>query len=272
MSIKLIAIDIDGTLLNPKKQLTEANKEAIQNARNHGIKIVLCSGRPLTGVRPYLKKLNLKGESEYAITFNGAMAQDADGKVISHLALTNDEFIDAEALSHKWNTNFQVETTNSIYIFNRDVSKYSVMESFLVNLPIKFRTVREIVNSDTPVTKTIFIADPEKITKIKQNIPDDILKKLYVVQTEPCFLEMMNKHASKGHALKNLAKKLNLDSSNVMAIGDQGNDVSMVKYAGSGIAMGNGIPDVKSVANHITKTNQENGVAYAINHWALNQK
>lgn len=88
---------------------------------------------------------------------------------------------------------------------------------------------------------------------------------MYVVQTEPFFIEMMNKQASKGKTLGELAAQLNLTEDNVMAIGDQGNDLTMVKYAGLGVAMGNAIDEVKQAAQFVTKPNSEDGVAFAIN-------
>lgn len=101
MAIKLIAIDIDGTLLNEHNQLAKATITAISKARQTGIKVVLCTGRPLSGVQPYLDQLNISGADEYAITFNGAMAQNLDGKVIAHQTLTYDDFLQTEMIARK---------------------------------------------------------------------------------------------------------------------------------------------------------------------------
>ncbi len=95
------------------------------------------------------------------------------------------------------------------------------------------------------MSKAMFVDFPENITKANQLIPDKLRNDMYVVQTEPFFIEMMNKQASKGKTLGELADQLNLTKDNIMAIGDQGNDFTMVDYAGFGVAMGNAIDEVK---------------------------
>ncbi len=264
MNIKLIAIDIDGTLLNEDHVLANETIEAISNARKRGVKVVLCTGRPLSGVKPYLDKLSISGNDEYAITFNGAMAQDLDGNVISHHTLSYEGFLKTEMYSRMLGAHYQVETTDQIIATNQELSPYTIGESYLVMLPIVFKTPEQIT-ADTVISKAMFVDYPEVIERVKQNIPDELKEELYVVQSEPYFIEMMNKNASKGNALKDLAERLNLTAENVMALGDEGNDLTMIKYAGLGVAMGNGIDEVKNAASFITKTNSENGVAYAIN-------
>ncbi len=266
--IKLIAIDIDGTLLNEENILAQETIDAVTEARKNGIKVVLCTGRPLTGVKPYLKKLNISGSDEYAITFNGAQVQDADANIIEKFDLDYNDYIELEKLSHKVNTNFQIETTDYIYATNRDLSPYSVAESYLVRMPIRVREPHEIT-SETEIVKAMLIADPDVIDKAIPAIPESFLDHLTMVRSEPVFLEFVNQKASKGASLSKLATRLGLTADNVMAIGDQGNDISMVTYAGTGVAMGNASDELKKIANKITKTNKENGVAYAIRNFAL---
>lgn len=224
----------------------------------------MCTGRPLSGVQPYLDKLKISGGDEFAITFNGAMAQTLAGKVTVNHTITYDNFLETEMLSRKLNVNYQIETTDSIYTTNRDTNPYGIAESFLVRLPIKFRSPEEIPR-DLVMSKAMFVDFPENITKANQLIPDKLRNDMYVVQTEPFFIEMMNKQASKGKTLGELADQLNLTKDNIMAIGDQGNDFTMVDYAGFGVAMGNAIDEVKKAAQFITKPNTEDGVAFAIN-------
>ncbi|UQS87065.1 sugar-phosphatase [Nicoliella spurrieriana] len=264
MDIKLIAIDIDGTLVDDDKVLREPTKQAIAAARQRGVKIVLCTGRPISGVEKYLEELSISGADEYAISFNGSSIQDANGKLISNHTITYDDYVDTEALGRKLDVNFQIENTEAIFTFNRDLSPYSVYESSIIRLPIKFRNPEDI-KPDLTITKSMFVSTPEKITHAKNNIPKEISDRLYVVQTEPFFLEFLNKNISKGNALRELAAKLDLKPENIMAIGDQGNDLSMIKFAGLGVAMGNAIDENKAAAQFVTKRNVDDGVAYAIN-------
>ncbi|USS87052.1 sugar-phosphatase [Fructilactobacillus cliffordii] len=269
--IKLIAIDIDGTLLNEKNELAPATISAIKKAREKGIKIVLCSGRPLAGIRPYLKPLGLNGKDEYAIAFNGSVAEDLTGQVIFETTVHYEDFLEIEMMSREMGVHFQIETTDGIYATNRDLSPYTVYESQLVNLPIHYRTPEEIT-PDFKIAKLMFIDEPDKIDLANHNIPDSIKHRMGVVKSTPVFLEFMNAKAGKGTAVKHLAEKLGLTAENVMAIGDQENDLSMIKYAGTGVAMGNGIDDVKENAQFITKPNSEDGVAYAINKYVNQAK
>lgn len=263
MSIKLIAIDIDGTLLNEKNELASETIDTIKQARAQGVKVVLTTGRPLSGVSAYLKALGISGDDEYVITFNGAMAQTVSGKVLNHHTLSNDDFIDIEAEGRKLGSHFQIETSDFIYTPNKDISVYTIYESYLVTMPIRYREVSEMP-SDLTISKAMFVDHEEIISKIKDQVVERLGDKYYVVQSEPFFIEIMNKNASKGNALDELTTQLGITPEEVMAIGDQGNDLTMIKFAGLGVAMGNAIPEIKAAAQYETKTNAENGVAYAI--------
>ena len=268
MDIKLIGIDIDGTLVNDQKQIPKINRSVIAKAKAQGIKIVICTGRPLSGAQPILKRLHISGPDEYVITFNGSLAQQADGKVLDKFELSYDNYLITEALSRKYGVNFQIETPNAIYALNRNISKYTVFEAKVVQLPLCYRTPEEI-KPDLPISKTMWIGEPDKITNLKRHLPDYVKKRMYIVQTEPVFLEALHKGVSKGRMLLKLATQLGLKPENVMAMGDQGNDLSMIKKAGLGVAMGNAIDEDKQAAQFVTKDNNDGGVAYAIRKFAL---
>jgi len=268
MAIKLIAIDIDGTLVNDQKQLTQHTIDTIAKAKQKGIKVVLCTGRPITGVQQYLEPLNLSGDNEYVVTFNGSLAQTISGTPIVSHNITLEDYIDLETWARKSNIHFHMETLNYIYTANRDISPYTIAESFIVKMPIRYRTPEEITNKLT-ISKGMFIDDPKLLSEFIKNFPQELKDRFYVVQSEPYFFEAMNKNASKGNAIAELATKLGITSAEVMAHGDQGNDLTMVKNPGTGVAMGNGIDELKQNAQFITKTNEEDGVAYAIEKFAL---
>ncbi|GAX00325.1 sugar-phosphatase [Secundilactobacillus mixtipabuli] len=268
MAIKLIAIDIDGTLVNNRKQLTQHTIDTVTKAREKGIKVVLCTGRPITGVAQYLEPLNISGDTEYVVTFNGSLAQTISGTPIVSHNITLEDYIDLETVARKANIHFHMETLDHIYTANRDISPYTVAESFLVQMPIRFRMPEEITDELT-ISKGMFVDDPKRLAPFIKNFPEELKERFYVVQSEPYFFEAMNKNASKGNAIAELAAKLGFAADEVMAIGDQGNDLTMVKFAGTGVAMGNAIDDMKAIAQFVTKTNEEDGVAYAIEKFAL---
>lgn len=268
MTIKVIAIDIDGTLVNDQKQVTQTTIDTIQAARDRGIKVVLCSGRPLSGVKPYLDKLGIDGDDEYAITFNGSVAQTISGKVMTNHSLSYDDFIDLEALSRKLQVHFQIETPDHIYTPNKNISAYTIAESYMVRMLIRYRNAAE-ASRDLTISKAMFVDEPKIISRIKPLIPAEFHDRFYVIQSEPFFIEIMNKNASKGNALSELVADLGFKSDEVMTLGDQGNDLTMIQYAGLGVAMGNAIPEVKEAASAVTLTNNEDGVAAAIKKYAL---
>ncbi|WP_412988851.1 sugar-phosphatase [Pediococcus siamensis] len=270
MSIKLVAIDLDGTLLTDNKTITPATVKVIQAASQAGVKIVLCTGRPLTGVAEHLQTLGLLGDDQYVITYNGALVQTINGRVLIRHTLNYDDYTDLEALSRKLKSHFHVETENHIYTANKNLSPYTIGESFYVRMGIRYRDVSEMPHN-LKIPKGMFIDPPEKITALRAQIPQAFLDKYYFVQSEPYFLEVLNKSASKGNALRDLAKRLNFKPENLMAIGDQGNDLAMLRYAKTAVAMGNAIPEAKALATYVTATNEQDGVAQAIQKFVLPQ-
>ena len=115
----------------------------------------------------------------------------------------------------------------------------------------------------------MFIDEPERLNKVIAQIPASIKEKYMMVQSAPYFLEILHPEVSKGNAVKKLAEKLGIKQQEVMSIGDNGNDLSMIEYAGCGVAMENAIPEVKKSADFQTRSNNENGVAYAIQELVL---
>ena len=270
MSIKLIAIDIDGTLLTSNHQLTEEVKAALKKAEEKGVKIVLCTGRPLTGVQDLIAELDLYSENDYVITYNGALIQKTKSQeIISQVGLTHDDYIAIDGLARKLNVHFHTETEKFMYTSNRDISRYTVLESHLVDMPLKFRTPEEIT-PDLNIMKMMMVDDPEILDTAITKIPQEFYNKYTIVKSTPYFLEFLNKKVDKGAAVKQLAEQLGLEAREVMALGDNENDLPMIEYAGLGIAMGNATENIKNTASFITASNDAHGVAVAIEKFVLN--
>jgi len=265
---KLIAIDMDGTLLSNEKQISPANYEAIQQARENGVKVVLASGRPLVGFKKYLKELNLVSENDYAVAFNGALVQSSQGgEIISKTTLTLQDYKYLYKLSKELKVNIHALTESSV-ISPKDTI-YTRHEAEMNDITNEIIPVED-VDEDTTIVKVMFIDKPELIEEIMHKIPEEVSSKYTVVRSAPFFLEFLHKSVNKGAGVAALAKKLNIKQEEVICIGDAGNDIHMIKYAGLGVAMGNAFPEVKKIANFITKTNEEDGVAFIINKFILN--
>lgn len=264
MSIELIAIDLDGTLLTNAKTISPKVKATLAEAKEKGIKIVLCTGRPLPGVKDYLKELNLEEEGDYVITYNGALVQKAhDGTAIAHHTMSFDDFLEIEAMSRKVGVHCQTLDKEAIYTANKDISPYTIRESSLVNMPVKYRSVEEM-DPEIVISKMMMIDEPAVLDRGIAQFPAEFYEKYTILKSEPFYLEVLNKAASKGQALKDLAGILNIPQQNVMAIGDNENDRDMIEFAGMGVAMGNAIDSIKEVSDHVTKSNESDGVAHVI--------
>ncbi|MDE1188756.1 MAG: sugar-phosphatase [Pantoea sp.] len=269
MAIKLIAIDMDGTLLNPYHLITPAVKSAIGRARDKGVAIVLATGRPFVGVERYLQELDLRQPGQYCISNNGALVQRADsGESVAEVTLSFDDFRYVEQLARELGVHFHAFDHSSLYTPNKDLSEYTIHEASLTGIPVRYRAVEEM-DPATRFPKLMMIDKPELLDKAIAALPARARDSYTILKSAPYYLEILDPRVNKGYGVKMLAEKLGLQQSEVMAIGDQENDLAMIEYAGTGVAMGNAIDSVKSIAQFVTKTNMEDGVAYAIEELVL---
>ena len=268
MSIKLVAVDIDGTLLTDKGEITREVYKAVQEAKTAGVKVVIATGRPIAGVAKLLDQLQLREADNYVVTFNGALVQEtASGKDLIKDTLTYEDYLDIEFLSRKLGVHMHAITKEGIFTANRNIGKYTVHESQLVNMPIFYRTPDEMKGKE--IVKTMFIDEPAFLDQVIQEIPAEFYERFTIVKSAPFYLEILQKTANKGSAIIHLAEKLGLSKDQIMAIGDQENDRAMLEVVGHPVVMENGNDQLKKIAKHITKSNQESGVAYAIREWVL---
>lgn len=268
MTIKLVAVDIDGTLLTSKKELTAEVKEAIAQAKEAGVKVVITTGRPIAGVKTLLDDLNLRDPGDYVITFNGGLVQDtATGEDLVKETLTYDDYLDLELLARKLGVHMHAITKDGIYTANRDIGKYTIHEATLVNMPVFYRTPEEM--ADKEIVKIMFIDEPAILDPAIAKIPASYHDRFGLVKSTPFYLEVVKKTVSKGNAIKHLTEKLGIDMGQTMAIGDEENDRAMLEVVAVPVVMANGNPELKKIAKHITLSNDESGVAHAIKTWVL---
>lgn len=269
MTIKLVTIDMDGTLLNTSHKIAPEVKKTIQKAVAKGVHIVLCTGRPIKGVTEQLAELELYNETDYVITYNGSLIQKTkSGEVISRHGLSYEDFLEIEVMARRVGSHLHSIDEHNIYTPNRDISPYSVHESFLVKMPLKYRTPEEIT-PDISMIKMMMIDEPAILDEVIKKIPDSFKEKYSTVKSSPFYYEIMNKEVSKGFAVEKLAQHLGYTKEEVMAIGDNENDLTMIEYAGIGVAMGNAIPVVKAAADVEVADNDHHGVAEAIKKYIL---
>ncbi|TKI07307.1 sugar-phosphatase [Martelella alba] len=272
MAIKLIAIDMDGTLLNHKHEITPAVKEAIVAARDKGVYVALTTGRPFIGIQRYLKELDLQHEGHYCITNNGALVQrTVNGDCVSQTPLSFADYLYLEALSRQVNVHFHALTFTTLYTANRDISRFTVYEAHLTGMPLKFRRVDEM-DRQLSFPKVMMIDEPEILDQAISRIPQEAFARYTIMKSAEYYLELLRKEANKGTAVAALARHLDLSAEEVMAIGDHANDLAMIEYAGTGVAMGNAIDEIKAASQFVTRTNREDGVALAIEKFVLSSR
>lgn len=268
MAIKLIAIDMDGTLLNPQHLITPGVKAALDHARQKGVSIVLATGRPFVGVQRYLMELDLQAD-QYCISNNGALVHRAeDGECVAEVTLTFDDYLYVEQLARELGVHFQAFDKSHLYTPNKDISEYTIHEASLTGIPVRYRSVEEM-DRNMRFPKLMMIDKPGLLDSAIERLPAHAKETYTLLKSAPYYLEILDRRVNKGQGVKMLAEKLGLKQEEVMAIGDQENDLAMIEYAGTGVAMGNAIESVKKIAQFVTKTNMEDGVAYAIEELVL---
>ncbi|WP_265694154.1 sugar-phosphatase [Providencia rustigianii] len=265
MSIKLVAIDLDGTLLNSQHQISPNVKNAIAHAQQKGIRIVLASGRPYSGIQPYLQELGLDTTNNYCISNNGSVIHQAnDGSHVYEDLLDFEDYQYFAELANNIGVHMHVLADNTMFTANRHISRYTIHDAYFTNTPLVYCPVNEM-DTSLSFTKIMVIDYPEKLEIGISYIPENTFENYSLIRTSPYFLEISNKDASKGSALQVLCEKLAITPDKVMSIGDQNNDIAMLKYASVSVAMGNAEPHIREMVKFVTSTNDCDGVAVAIN-------
>lgn len=275
MAIKLIAIDIDGTLINDQRKITPKTVAALKKASAAGVKVVLCTGRPMTGVEAYLEQLGVANkDDEYVVSFNGGLAQSTSGNVIVDHSIAFNDYADWVNYCLKEGIHSQIETRDYIYTTNQDLSYYTIYESELVSMPVRYRSMDQMARERDQyiIAKAMMVDTKDKIDRALADLPQDLRDRFSIVRSEDFYLEFMHPDASKGKTLKTLSEQLGIKQDEVMALGNAQNDNSMIEFAGIGVAMGNSIPATLAVADVTVADNNHDGVAEAVDRYVLGQE
>lgn len=266
--IRLIALDLDDTLLRKNKTISLENQKAIALARSQGIKVVIASGRPFFRIRPILESLDLMKDENYIIALNGGLIATTRQAVLYQKQLMSQDIHDIMCELSNRHLSFMMYQDNQIYTNQLDAS--------LCQLPI-FQGVRLEEQSISDLQKKshadkLIVVDTK--AQLDRNQPELVaaLPNYTVVRTTPYFLEILPHDVNKGAAIEFLAEYLHILPQEMMAIGDAENDISMLKAVGTGVAMANAAKEVKQAAHFITLSCEEDGVAYAIQNMISTKK
>lgn len=276
-NIKLIAIDIDGTLITDDRRLLSTTVDAIKQATQKGIKVALITGRPLVSTQQYLEQLGLSNQDDqYVAIFHGGMITSTSGKIVAKNTINFEDIAKIEKFSHTAIQGQRIfmmaQTAEDAYTTDSDINLYATLESYKNKLPIHYRTFDQLqeLSQKKDFLKLMFAAEPQVIEKLQSNIPKEYYENLSITRSEPYYIDFVSKSVNKGWAINQISKKLDIKPEETMAIGDSDPDIPMIKYAGIGVAVKESTPKLLEVADVITESNNGDGVGKAILRFAIN--
>lgn len=255
MEIKLIATDIDGTLLNDKHDISLETKELLAYFIENGGKFVLASGRAYESTKKILEKLGLEG---IVITYNGARIVDTRNNEILYHELLEAVYVKKLIeIARKYSIHVNIYKNDDWYVENktREESIYYAKACGKDPIEINFNDFE-----DFSATKVLFIAENNMLKKIEDEIRKELKSEVHITYSKSTFLEVLNKKVNKGEALKKILELLNIEKENCIAFGDELNDKEMLEYVKYGIVMENGNSILKDRIPHKTLSNKENGI------------
>ena len=267
--MKYLILDVDGTLTNSKKELTDKTYEALMDIQERGHKIVIASGRPTPGIGWIVDRLKLREYGGYALCFNGAKVLDLKENRIIYQNIFPKEYIAPLYEYAVRNDMGMITYEGDMVIHGTRPDDYMRFEARL-----NFMELRQVDNFTDYVTfdvnKCLFTATPQKAPALEKEMADMYKDKLSIYRSEEFFIEAMPLGVDKAASLDKLFSAIGVDVSDTIACGDGFNDMSMIQYANVGVCMKNGQQVVKDAADYVTeKTNDEDGLVEVIDKFIL---
>lgn len=265
MKYEILVLDLDGTLTNSNKQITEPTRSALLEIQEQGKKVVLASGRPTQGVAPLAESLKLSEYGSYILSFNGARIIDCrSGELIYNKTLPKEIITPVYEICRDYTVDLVSYDTHEL-ISAFAANCYTESESRINRMPI--RQVEGFCKyvSAYPNNKLLLTGEPDEIARVQRELTAKFRGLLNIYCSEPYFLEIMPQKIDKAYSLQRLLNSIGLTADEMICCGDGYNDVTMIESAGLGVAMQNAQPLVLEKADFITKSNDEDGVLHVIN-------
>ncbi|MFO7320922.1 MAG: HAD family hydrolase [Chloroflexota bacterium] len=255
--IELIAVDLDGTLLNSQHQLSERTVNALRKAMEHGVQVVLATGKTRRSAQEAIERLDLATPGVYLqglILYNGDGSVRAQQQLEPELARQLVEFAGREAVA------LAAYSGLDIYTPKRS-AQTDKLARYHEPLPQEIPAAELLA---LPINKILLIDEPERVSEVREQLAPQVEGRATLVQALDDMLEILPFGASKGAGLKRLLDDLGIAPERVLAIGDAENDIEMLQLAGIGVAVGNAMPQTKAAADFVVASNDEDGVAEAV--------
>ncbi len=264
MRYRLLVLDIDGTVTNSQKEVTERTRKAVLQLEEKGVRVAIASGRHPRGVLPIARTLDFHKSGNFILAYNGAKIID-----VRQNACVYERKLPAYLPARLWKDAKKyglgiLTYTDHALIAGTKPDAYMELESQISHIPIEYHEdfCRFV---DFSVNGCLFTGPPEDIEAIEPVLSHRYFHETQIFRSEPCFLEVVGKNVDKAYSLKHLLEILGISREEMVCCGDSFNDISMIRYAGLGVAMANAREQVKDVANYITeRDNDHDGVAEVI--------
>jgi Cof subfamily protein (haloacid dehalogenase superfamily) len=266
MKYKMLVLDMDDTLLTDDHRISDKNKEALRQAQELGVYVVLASGRPTPAMTMYAAELNLAQYDSYILAYNGAVIMRMkDDSILFEQSLTKEEI--HRLYDFSVNHNVHIITYINGHIVSESDSPYIDIEKNITGMPLdKVANFKDSVNGSA--IKCILLEEPSYLKQVEQILKAEMPDKS-VATSKPYFLEVTHQGIDKAESLKRLAAKLNIKQEEIIAVGNASNDLSMVQYAGLGVWVDNVDPELRDKADFIVASNNHDGVAEVVERFIL---
>lgn len=264
---KLIAIDIDDTLINDDKEVTPATQRALEQAVAQGIVVTLATGRAYASAQAIARQTGLNVP---IITYQGALVKNLLDEQVLY-----ERYVPVEAADKLFQYCIQHDLHLQTYIddklYSREdndkIKDYTALNRTPYYVEPDFKKL-----VDQPTPKMLIIDEPSFLDELAPKLRELLGDQVHITKSKPNFLEIMHHEGTKGHALKFLSAHFGCTPSDCIAVGDSWNDHEMLEAAGLGVAMGNAIPALKEIADYVTLSNNEDGVKHVIEKFILGQE
>ena len=262
----IIALDLDGTLTNSEKIITPRTFDALMKAQREGVRLVLASGRPTFGIAALANQLQLADYGGYVLSYNGGRIIDWCEKTVIFSQVVDQKLV---PILYDFAEKAQLPIVTYLpeaILASKNEGEYLAEEARINGMPVVVAQnfVEEAMQISGGSTKFLIPGEPELLIQLESEMKAALSEQMEVFRSAPFFLELPPKGIDKAQSLQRLLTHLGLERESLMAFGDGFNDLSMIQVAGQGVAMANAVEEVKSIADFVTTSNEEDGIAHAL--------
>lgn len=263
LEYKVLALDIDGTLTTSKKVITPETREAVIELQKKGVHVVIASGRSEYGFRHIADELNMAEYGNYIMAFNGGrIIRYSTGEIVYNRPLDLSFLPEIHEIARKYGVGI-LGYEGDCLVSGNGIDEYQELDAWACKM--KLKEVDDFpVHFTAPFNKCLLTGAPDRLAEILPHVKKQLEGRLDVCMSDPYYMEILPYGIHKAAGLEKLLEKLGCSRKELVACGDGGNDLSMIEYAGLGVAMANSIPEVLAKADYVTASNDEDGVLKVI--------